>query len=92
MIRFTHDSTTQVFSAVDFDGFKNLMFDAANGIQEKDEKTTNDKIREVMFQILGVEEGCSRRQIWCICWIVELCCCCCSILGFWFDFIDSIVL
>lgn len=63
MIRFTHDSTTQVFSAVDFDGFKNLMFDAANGIQEKDEKTTNDKIREVMFQILGVEEGCSRKDL-----------------------------
>lgn len=63
MIRFTHDSTNNVFAAVDYNGFRNLMFDAASGVQAKSEEETNNKIREVFRQILGVEENCSRKEL-----------------------------
>lgn len=63
MIRFTHDSTNNVFAAVDYNGFSNLMFDAASGVYAKSEAETNDKIREVFRQILGVEENCSRKDL-----------------------------
>lgn len=63
MIRFTHDSTNTVFAAVDYEGFKNLMFDTANGVAVKSKEEANDKIREVFRQILGVEENCSRKEL-----------------------------
>lgn len=62
-MRFTNDSTNNVFVAFEQNGFKNLMFDAAQGIYEKSKEDTNAKIREVMFQVLGVDEGCTRKEL-----------------------------
>ena len=61
--RFTNENMNSIFSEVDQNGFSELMFETATNQQEVDTKDANEKIREVMFQILGVVEDCSRKDL-----------------------------
>lgn len=61
--RFTNENMNSIFSEVDQNGFSELMFETATNQQEVDTKDANEKIREVMFQILGVSEDCSRKDL-----------------------------
>lgn len=64
-LNFSNASTRSVFENVDYDGFKTLMENTAAGhFQQgitKDE--ANNKIREVMFAVLGVDENADKKEI-----------------------------
>ncbi|MCQ2148370.1 MAG: hypothetical protein MJZ16_12795 [Bacteroidales bacterium] len=54
----------EVFSDVDFSDFSRLMFDTAKGqLNGVSKQEANDKIREVMFSVLGVDETASRKEL-----------------------------
>lgn len=54
-----------VFSSkgYDYNDYRKLMFETAKGIQSVSQKEANDKIRELQFNILGVEPNASAREI-----------------------------
>jgi hypothetical protein len=54
-----------VFASRDcaYDYYKKLMFDTAIGVQSVDVKSANDKIREIQFDILGLDKNASARDI-----------------------------
>ena len=64
-LNFSNESTRVVFENRDYNAFKTLMVDTAAGhFQQgitKDE--ANNKIREVMFEVLGVDEKASKKDI-----------------------------
>jgi hypothetical protein len=62
-ITFSNADTRNVFAEKDYNEFHNLMFDTALGKQEVSKEDANAKIREVMFQILGVDEKCSKQEL-----------------------------
>lgn len=39
------------------------MFDTAKGEEKVSTKDANNKIREIMFSVLGVDENCSRKEL-----------------------------
>lgn len=62
-INFSSDITRSVFAEKDFDQFKTLMFETAQGTQKVEKAEADKKIREIMFEVLGVSEGCDRREL-----------------------------
>ena len=64
-MNFTNQSTREVFAEKDFDSFKKLMFQTATDTLEDgvSKKEANDKIREISFAVLGLDENASRKQI-----------------------------
>lgn len=65
-MNFTNDSTREVFADRDFREFNQLMFAAAYDNSKLDGvsmKEANDKIREIMFEVIGVDENASRKEI-----------------------------
>ena len=63
-ITFTNVDTRNVFADRDYNEFSSLMFDVAcNKQKDISKEEGNNKIREIMFEVLGVEEGCSRKEL-----------------------------
>ena len=64
-INFTNESTRAVFAQdnCNYADFHQLMFDTAMGSEKVSKEEANKRIREVMFQVLGVDENCSRRDL-----------------------------
>lgn len=62
-INFSSENTNRVFSTRDFGEFSQLMYETAMGHPQVEKKLANDKIRQVMFEILGVEPGCKRKEL-----------------------------
>lgn len=64
-ITFSNADTRAVFADKDYNEFSQLMFDTAmNTLKDGLTKATaNDKIREVMFEVLGVDPKCSRKEL-----------------------------
>lgn len=62
-LTFSNADTREVFANKDYADFHKLMFDTACGKQKVSAEDANAKIREIMFEILGVEEGCSRKDL-----------------------------
>ena len=64
-INFTNQSTREVFAEKDYDAFQKLMFQTATDTLEGGitKKEANDKIREISFAVLGLNEGASRKEI-----------------------------
>lgn len=67
MKRFTNESTRLVFSQPNrvFEDFDKLMFNTALGVFEGEvtKEKANDKIREVMFEVLGVDSSASKSEL-----------------------------
>ena len=63
-LTFSNADTREVFADKDYAEFSQLMFDTASGKQKDVSKEeANDKIREVMFEVLGVDKNCSRKDL-----------------------------
>ena len=63
-LTFSNADIREVFADKDYNEFSQLMYDTACGKQKDVSKEDADsKIREVMFEILGVDEGCSRKEL-----------------------------
>lgn len=64
-ITFSNESTRAVFAQDDcnYADFSKLMFDTAIGNEKVSKEEANKRIREVMFQVLGVDENCSRKEL-----------------------------
>lgn len=64
-INFTNESTRAVFAQdnCNYADFHKLMFETALGNEKVSKEEANNKIREVMFQVLDVEENCSRKEL-----------------------------
>lgn len=64
-ITFSNADTREVFAKEnrDYEEFSKLMFDTAVGKQEVSAEDANKKIREVMFEVLGVDENCSKKEL-----------------------------
>lgn len=63
IMAFTNQSTCDVFAVNPYGEFSQLMFDTAKGIEKVEKEDANQKIREIMFQVLGVNEGCDRKTL-----------------------------
>lgn len=63
-MKFTNSEVRCIFDNDKYANFSQLMIDAAkNEVKQYTKAEANDKIREVMFKVLGVEEGCSRKEL-----------------------------
>lgn len=62
-INFSSENTRLVFDACDYNDFCKLMFETALGQEKVSKDSANQKIREIMFSVLGVDEGCNRRAL-----------------------------
>lgn len=64
MRRFRNSDLNLVFSGdVNYADYFQLMQDTAMGVAKVGKDDANDKIREVMFSILGVDQTASRREL-----------------------------
>ena len=63
MIAFTNQNTADVFAATPYMEFSQLMFDTAKHQEKVATDAANDKIREVMFQILGITPDAPRKEL-----------------------------
>ncbi len=62
-INFSSNSVKDVFAVNPYEDFSQLMFDTAMGLEKVSKKEANDKIREIMFQVLGVDKDTSRKEL-----------------------------
>ena len=63
MIKFSNPETRTVFAVNSYGDFSKLMFDTARGQEKVNKDEANDKIKEVMSQVLGVDETSNRREL-----------------------------
>lgn len=64
MKRFLYGRNNKIFSEKhDYSEFKNLMFDTALGTEKVSTEAANKKIREIMFDVLGIDATSSRKDI-----------------------------
>lgn len=62
-LNFTNQSTSDVFAVKSYAEFSQLMFDTAKNASKISKEESNNKIREIMFEVLGVEPGCDRKTL-----------------------------
>lgn len=64
-LTFSNADTREVFADKDYKEFSQLMFDTAVGTLKDghSKEDANDKIREVMFEVLGVDKDCTRKEL-----------------------------
>lgn len=63
ILAFSSQDVTNIFNAVSYDDFSQLMFDMARGTEKVGTEKGNNKIREVMFQALGIDASADRRTL-----------------------------
>ncbi len=62
-LSFSNDTVRNIFAETDYNDFSHLMFDTARGEEKVSKEEANGKIREIMFNILGVDEKASRKTL-----------------------------
>lgn len=62
-MNFSNIETRNVFESYDYNDVRTLMFETAVGKEKVSTEQANDKIREVMFSVLGVEPDCTRKEL-----------------------------
>ena len=62
-LSFSNDTVRNIFAETDYIDFSRLMFDTARGEEKVSKEEANGKIREIMFNILGVDEKASRKTL-----------------------------
>ena len=62
-INFSSNDVREIFAVKDYNEFSQLMFDTANGAEKVSTDDANKKIREIMFSVLGIDEGSDRKTI-----------------------------
>lgn len=62
-LNFSSNEVRNIFAENDYAEYSQLMFDTAKGEEKVSTKDANDKIREIMFSVLGVDENCSRKEL-----------------------------
>lgn len=62
-LSFSNECVRKVFVENDYNDFSRLMFDTARGEEKVSKDEANSKIREIMFNILGVDEKASRKTL-----------------------------
>lgn len=63
ILAFSSQDVTNIFNAVSYDDFSQLMFDMACGTEKVGTEKGNNKIREVMYQVLGINASADRRTL-----------------------------
>lgn len=61
-LNFSSNEVRNIFAENDYAEYSQLMFDTAKGEEKVSTKDANNKIREIMFSVLGVDENCSRKR------------------------------
>lgn len=62
-VNFSNDNTKAVFAVNSYSDFSKLMFDTARGMEKVNKDEANEKIREIMFQVLGVDKDADTKTI-----------------------------
>ena len=64
-LKFTNECVNKVFTENDYDfnEYAQLMFETGMKTNRVDTREANDKIREIMFSVLGVDEKCSKKEL-----------------------------
>lgn len=68
-MRFSSEHLNRVFSEVDYEGAKQLMFDLATGKEIVEDgkviskSEANEKVREICFSILGVDKNATKKEM-----------------------------
>lgn len=62
-LNFTNSQVNEVFAVNSYDEFSQLMFDAGMGQEKVSKEDANDKIREIMYQVLGVDETANAKTM-----------------------------
>ena len=62
-LNFSSNEVRNIFAENDYAEYSQLMFDTAKGEEKVSTKDANNKIREIMFSVLGVDENCSRKEL-----------------------------
>lgn len=62
-LNFSTENLRNVFATKDYNEFSQLMFDTGMGVPKVDANDANNKIREIMFSILGVDNSSSRKEL-----------------------------
>lgn len=62
-LNFTNSQLNEVFAANPYEDFAQLMFDTGMGKEKVDKKDADNKIREIMFQVLGVDEDAKPSEL-----------------------------
>ena len=63
VLAFSNNEVANIFEAFSYDEFSQLMFDTARSEEKVSKELANEKIREVMFQVLGVDASASRKVL-----------------------------
>lgn len=62
-LNFSNADTRLVFADRSFAEFSQLMTETALGTQKVSKEEADEKIREIMFEVLGVEPDCNRKEL-----------------------------
>lgn len=62
-MNFSTESLNNIFAVNPYDEFSQLMFDTGMGKEKVTTEDANNKIREVMFEVLGIDATSDRRAI-----------------------------
>lgn len=62
-INFSTENLQNVFAVRDYNEFSQLMFDTGMNCEKVSKDEANDKIREIMFSILGTDKHSSKKEI-----------------------------
>lgn len=62
-INFSTENLQNIFAVKDYNEFSQLMFDTGMNREKVSKDEANNKIREIMFNVLGTDEHSSRKEI-----------------------------
>lgn len=62
-MNFSNEQVNNIFAANDYAEFSQLMFDTGMGKEKVTTAEANNKIREIMFQVLGIDATSDRKTI-----------------------------
>lgn len=62
-INFSTENLQTVFATRDYNEFSQLMFDTGMNKEKVSKDEANDKIREIMFEVLGTDKNSKRKDI-----------------------------
>ena len=62
-MNFTNQRMNDIFDEEKFVSLSKLMFDTGMNRPAIEKKLANEKIREIMFEVMGIDETASRREI-----------------------------
>lgn len=62
-LNFSSNTANEVFAVHSYDDFSQLMFDAGMGQAKVSKEEADNKIREIFFQVLGIDATTNRKDI-----------------------------